>query len=261
MSTSPALDVLLPTSHAVRRLEPREDEAELLALFGDPAGGYVRANMVASLDGGATGADHVSGSINGDADYRVFRALRALADVVVVGAGTARQESYTALDVPAGLGPARSALGLAPRLELAVVTATGVLPPGLRHAEHPPLVVTTAGCERLDRLADEVGADRVVLTGEPGAGVDLPAALAALRERGLTRVLTEGGPTLLGQLVAADLVDELCLTWTPALVGGPVFRILRDAPWLEPQRAAEPLHLLHAGGTLLGRWRIARLGA
>ncbi|MEZ0447741.1 dihydrofolate reductase family protein [Cellulomonas sp. ICMP 17802] len=263
MADLPALDVLLPLDSPVRHLAPRADEAELVALFAEHASGpLVRANMVTTLDGAATGADHVSGSINGPADFRVFRVLRALADVVLIGAGTARGERYTALDVPAELRAARAAAGRADELELAIVTATGELPDRLLDSDRPPLVLTTGSNPALGALRERVGADRVLVAdgGTPGA-VDPRAAVAALTGRGLVHVLTEGGPTLLAQLTDADLLDELCLTWSPQLVGGPAGRITRLPTWFEPSRALTPLHLLHADGVLLGRWRVARLGA
>ena len=257
MPDLPAFDVLLPLDASARRLEPRADEAELLALFAD--GPAVRANMVTTLDGAATGANHVSGSINGPADFRVFRVLRALADVVLIGAGTARGERYTALEVPDELREARAALGLPARLELAVVTASGELPAELLDSERPPIVLTTGANPSLDELRARIGADHVVVAdgGVPGS-VDPRAVVAALADRGLVRVLAEGGPTLLAQLLDADLLDELCLTWSPQLVGGPSGRILGRPSWFSPAR---PLHLLHADGVLLGRWRVARLGA
>ena len=254
MTDSPTLDVLLPLDRAGRRLEPRDDEAELLALLDDAPARHVRANMVATLDGGGTGPDEVTGSINGPADFRVFQALRALADVVLIGAGTARQEKYRALEVPAGLTQQRARRGLAPHVELAVVTLTGDLSPDLLDAERPPYVVTTPGCPVLDDLRDRLGADHVLVSGGP-AGADLAEALDALARAGLGRVLTEGGPTLLGRLVAGGLVDELCLTWSPLLVGGDAPRILDTPRWLEPARRLTPAHLLHADGVLLGRWR------
>lgn len=264
MPDLPALDVLLPLDATVRHLVPRADEAELLALFADvPAAGvHVRANMVTTLDGAATGANHVSGSINGPADFRVFRVLRALADVVLIGAGTARGERYTALDVPEELREARAALGLPETLELAVVTASGELPLELLDSERPPIVLTTGTNPSLGALRERIGADHVVVadSGIPGA-VDPRAVVAALADRGLVRVLAEGGPTLLAQLLDADLLDELCLTWSPQLVGGPAGRITHLPTWFEPPRALTPLHLLHADGVLLGRWRVARLGA
>ncbi|WP_426592164.1 dihydrofolate reductase family protein [Cellulomonas sp. McL0617] len=256
MSDLPALDVLLPIGRA--RLEPLPGEPELIALFG--AGPVVRANMVSTVDGSATGANGVSGSINNAADFRVFRVLRALAEVVLVGAGTVRAEGYTALDVPSDLRDARSALGLPADLELAVVSTSGDLPDALLDGARPPLVVTVADNPALGGLRDRIGPDRVLVTGDAHR-VDPRAAVAALAERGLRRVLAEGGPSLLARLVDADVLDEVCLTWTPQLVGGPAGRILNQASWLSPARSVEPLHLLHADGVLLGRWRVTRLGA
>ena len=123
-------------------------------------------------------------------------------------------------------------------------------------------MLTTGSNPALDRLRERIGTDRVVVAdgGVPGA-VDPGAVLAALDARGLRHVLAEGGPWLLAQLVDADLVDELCLTWSPQLVGGPAGRITHLPTWFEPPRALTPRHLLHADGVLLGRWRVARLGA
>jgi riboflavin biosynthesis pyrimidine reductase len=81
--------------------------------------------------------------------------------------------------------------------------------------------------------------------------VDPVQALAALRGRGLDRVLCEGGPQLLHALLAADLVDELCLTTSPVLVGG--------APGLVPAEVRARLRLLSLvehDGELLARWSL-----
>lgn len=260
--TVPTLDVLLPRSEdAPQRLAPRADEAELVALLDQhPAGSpqqpglVVRANMIATLDGAATGPDEVSGSINGPADLRVFQSLRVLADVVLVGAGTVRQERYASLDLPEPLTRTRRELGRPAPPELAVVTRSGDLPDALLDAQRPPLVVTTAANPRLAHLRERVGTDRVVVAGE--VDVDLVVTLRALVDRGLTSVLAEGGPTFLAELVARDLVDELFLTWSPTLVAGPAPRVLDHASWLRPPREATLLHLLHADGVLLGRWGV-----
>ncbi len=262
--TAPTLDVLLPRSEsAPRRFEPRADEAELVAFVDErPVDTtqhtgptlVVRANMIATLDGAATGPDHVTGSINGAADLRVFESLRVLADVVVVGAGTVRQERYGTLDLPAPLAQTRRELGRPAPPELAVVTRSGDLPDALLDAPRPPLVVTIATNPRLEALRERIGTDRVVVAGE--VEVDLVVMLRALVDRGLTSVLAEGGPSLLAELVARDLVDELFLTWSPTVAGGPAPRILDGAPWLRPPREATLLHLLHADGVLLGRWGV-----
>lgn len=264
MADLPALDVLVPLDAPVRLLAPRSDEAELIALFADgpPTTVHVRANMVSSVDGAATGDNRVSGSINGPADLRVFRVLRALADVVLVGAGTVRAERYTPLDVPTELRAARAALGRPDQLELAIITASGELPDSVLDTDRPPLVLTTGSAPTLGDLRARLGADRVIVAdgGVPGS-VDPRAAVAALGERGLSHVLTEGGPTLLAQLVDADLVDELCLTWSPQLVGGPAGRVTHLPTWFAPPRGLSLTHLLHADGVLLGRWQVVRLGA
>lgn len=257
---SPALDVLLPLDRAGERLVPADDERDLLDLYAHPAprpgaSAWVRANMISSLDGGATGADGRSGSINGDADLRVFRVLRAVADVVLVGAGTVRAEGYESIDVPAGLAAGRESRGLRPELELAIVTASGAVPPGLLGAERPPIVICPARCPAIDDLRAHLGHGRLMVAGEDE--VDLSIALAQLAERGLVRVLTEGGPHLLAQLVTLGLVDDLCLTTSPVLVGGPPPRVLAGAPWLDPAVEVSPALLLHADGVLLGRWLLA----
>lgn len=180
---------------------------------------WVLVNMVASVDG-ATAVDGVSGPLGGPADKRVFRAIRGVADAIVVGAGTVRAEGY---------GPPRPAGGRRPP-RLAVVTASADLDPGLRlfadadPADAPPIVLTTATAprRRIDPLRNVA---EVVVAGDER--VDLAVALAELADRGVEVALSEGGPTLNGQLVAADLVDEWCATLSPSLVSGTSSRAAR----------------------------------
>ncbi len=263
MVEDPALDVLLPVRRAGHRIAPSADEHELVALFPYPGSGtagrtsrpavHVRANMVSTLDGAATGADRVSGSINNAADHRVFAVLRAVADVVLIGAGTARAEGYADVQVPTALRAGRRARGQSDTLELAVISATGPLPDGLLDAHPRPLVITTTARPDLVALQRRIGADRVLLVGD-GASIDLARALDVLAARGLRRVLTEGGPHLVGELARAGLLDELCLTWSPLVVAGPAPRIVDATGWLAPAVTARPAHLLHSAGVLLGRW-------
>ena len=253
----PTLDLLLPLDRAGERLGAQADELALGALYAHPlpapgAPSWVRVTMVSSLDGAATGANGLSGSINGAADQRVFRVLRAAADVVLVGAGTARAEGYSGLRPPADLAAGRAARGQLPGLALAVISATGQLPAALLDGPEPPFIVTIADRPDLDALRARLGADHVVVAGTER--VDLAAALAALAALGLVRVLAEGGPRVLGDLLAAELVDDLCLTWSPQLVGGDAPRIVTRTDWLTPPVTARPAHLLHSDGVLLGRW-------
>ncbi|GIG39727.1 dihydrofolate reductase family protein [Cellulomonas phragmiteti] len=249
------LDLLVPARDD-RRLADTPDERELRRLFArERSRPHVRANMVTSVDGAATGGDGRSGTLGTPADRRVFAVLRALADVVLVGAGTVRAEGYRELPVPEHLRAARAAAGLPARIELAVVTRRGEVPPGLRDGPHPPYVVTgTAGA---GPTRDAVGPERTLVV--PGVddpdAPDLRAAVATLAERGLRHVLAEGGPHLLGDLLAADVVDELCLTTGPLVVAGDAPRLAVGPAPLDPARRAHLRHLLHAtDGTLLACW-------
>jgi riboflavin biosynthesis pyrimidine reductase len=270
VADAPALEVLAPRALA-GTLVAGDDDTALLTLFDDPpprpaVGAHVRAIMVASLDGAATGADGRSGSLGNAADRRVFGALRALADVVLVGAGTVRTEGYADVQVPDRLRAVRAARGRAERVELAVVTGTGALPDAVLDAG--PLVVTASGAAGLPQLRERVGDRRIILADGVGPAhdeaptrVDVTAAVRALADRGLTHVHVEGGPSLLHELQGAGIVDELCLTLAPVLVG-PLGRPLVGAwggrPDPPPAAASglELLHLLRGGDTLLGRWRV-----
>lgn len=242
------LEVLLPAGAAPL---PAGDDERLSVLYAEPRLPWLRANMVATLDGAATGPDGRSGSINAPPDHRVFAVLRARADVVLVGAGTVRVEGYRAPRTPGALVAGRRARGQEDHPPLAVVTATGDLPEAMLVDEPRPFVVTTDRAPGLARLRRLLPADRLLV--HDGA-VDLRAAVAAVARAGYPRVLTEGGPHLLRELVGAGLVDELCLTWSPLLVGGPAPRALAAGGWFSPPRRAHLAHLLHADGVLLGRW-------
>lgn len=201
-------------------------KTELLQRYAVGPGPWVRANFVTTLDGHATGGDGRSGSINSDADKQVFDVLRALADVVVVGAGTIRAEGYGRLRTEdPELLAARRAAGRSDHPVLAVVTASGDVPDKVL-AEDPEagdLLLLCADAVHAE-LSQRVGQDAVIACGTDL--VDAQRAVQALHERGMTQVLTEGGPHLLGGWVQAGVLDELCLTVRPVLVGGTGPRIL-----------------------------------
>ncbi|WP_298803220.1 dihydrofolate reductase family protein [uncultured Pseudokineococcus sp.] len=244
-------------------------EDELAALYAhdlpEPArDARVRANLVTTLDGAAAGDDGSSRSISGPADLRVLVLLRSLADVVLVGAGTARSEGYGPLRVRASLAARRSALGQAPAPALAVVTRSGRLPDAAlarRDDGGAVLAVTceSAGEDVLGRLRAALGDGGVVVAGDDD--VDLAAAVAALAERGLRRVLCEGGPALLRDVAAAGLLDELCLTTSPLLVAGDGPRALVGPALTAHLDLASLLLADDGGGTLLGRWVVRRPGS
>ncbi|GGB93548.1 dihydrofolate reductase family protein [Cellulomonas carbonis] len=252
MDASPALDVLLPADRA-GRIEPDDAEAALRALYAYPDEPWVRANMVTTLDGAAAGPDGRTGSINGPPDHRVFQVLRALSDVVLVGAGTVRAEGYRAPRTPPALRAARDEAGQGPDPELAVVTGRGDLPAALLDDRPTPWVFTTSDAPFLGHLRAHLPVDRLHVADGP---LDVGRVVRTLVDAGRRRVLTEGGPQLLGALLAEGLVDELCLTQSPVVTGGgPPLVAAGGTPRLAH---AAPAHLLHADGFLVGRWVLAR---
>lgn len=235
------------------------DADELSALYAYPADlgdgqPWLRANFVASLDGAATGPDGRSGSINTEADREVFGLLRALADVVVVGAGTARVEGYRPVSVRTRWRAGRADRGQRPQPALAVVTRVADIPALLqepREGAGPVLLITCTDAppESLAKARELLGERAVIAC---GAGtVNLPAAVAELSARGLERILCEGGPHLMHDLTAAGCVDELCLTLAPQMVAGEHGRIAAGA---SVRADLVPRLLLESDGTLLGRW-------
>ncbi|CAM5323928.1 pyrimidine reductase family protein [Streptomyces hirsutus] len=205
-----------------------------------PGGGrepWLRANMVSTLDGAAQHEGR-SQPISCPADMRIFGTLRALADVVLVGAETVRQEGYRPARARAEFAAAREAAGQGPAAAVAVVSASLDLDFSLPLFASPlvPTLILTGSAAPPDRVAAaEAAGVRVVTAGE-GAGVDPGRAVRALAERGYTRLLTEGGPRLLGQLVAAGVLDELCLTVAPMLTAGDAQRIAGGPAVTLPRR-------------------------
>lgn len=243
----------------MRQLYPsyREDltDDDLQTAYAYPTGRpgdrpWVRANMVTSLDGSAT-VDGRSEGLSSPADKKIFGILRGLCDVVLVGAGTARTEGYRALTARPTYAALRSSLGQRPAPVLALVSRRLDLDPtsGLFHGgPERTVVVTTASSpadarDRLSEVAD------VVVAGDES--VDLRVTVGELVGRRLTRILCEGGPSLLGDVVDSGCLDELCLTFAPRLTGAHGRRILAGGGDREPAR---PAHVLEDGGVLLTRY-------
>ncbi|WP_395293998.1 pyrimidine reductase family protein [Kitasatospora hibisci] len=196
---------------------------------------WLRANMVAGLDGAAK-LDGLSEGLSGDADKRIFGVLRALSDVVLVGAETVRAEGYRPGRARAEFAAARRAAGQAPAPAIAVVSRSLGLDLAAPLFTEPLVrtVVITVEDAPPARLAEVAGAADVIVAGR--GSVDLAAAVTALADRGWTRLLTEGGPRLLGRLAAAGLLDELCLSVAPLVTAGDAPRIIRDAEMPDVQR-------------------------
>ncbi len=231
---------------------PVLSDDELLDAYPMPPGQpWLRVNFVSSVDGSVT-LDGRSGPLGDAADRRMLGLLRVACDALLVGAGTVRVEGYGPLALPERLRRLRRAQGRADDPVLVLVTRRLALDPGhplFAEAPHRPIVVTT---EETARGARERFAPVADVLGLGDDEVDLAAAVAELVKRGLPHILSEGGPHLFGSLLAADLVDELCLTLAPKIVGPGAGRIV-DGP-ASPVRQLALAKVLTAGDELLLRY-------
>ena len=241
--------------------EDREWSLDELAdayAYPEPAPGrprpWLRANMVSTLDG-AGQHEGRSQPISTAADMRIFGMLRGLADVVVVGAETVRQEGYRPARARAELAGRREAAGQTPVPAIAVVTASLDLDftlPLFTSPLVPTLLLTGAAADPGKVAAAEKAGAEVVVAGD-GMGVEPARVVRELAGLGHTRLLTEGGPRLLGQLIAAEVLDELCLTVSPMLTAGDAQRIAGGPPVAVPQRL-RLVSLLEEDGFLFSRY-------
>ncbi|RKR76234.1 pyrimidine reductase family protein [Frondihabitans australicus] len=213
----------------------------------------LRANFVASVDGSAT-ASGLSGALGGPADHRVFAVLRELCDVIVVASGTVRAEGYAGPLVEGDAAGRRVAQGLPAHPAIAVVSGTLSMDPGSEFfatAPVRPLVLTcdAAPFDRREALAEVAD---VVSCGTDT--VEPRRLVSELLARGLAQMHCEGGPSLLGSLIEADVLDALALTVSPSLEGGLGGRITRRDGSPIDLRALELDHVLASGSMLLTHW-------
>jgi riboflavin biosynthesis pyrimidine reductase len=176
---------------------------------------WVMGNFVTTIDGAAV-VDGGTTAINDEDDKEMFAAMRAVADFILVGAGTVRAEDYG----PVALDEKRRQARLDARLEA---------------VPHLVLVTRALDLEPSDRVFGDPE-NRVTILTDDGAPADRFAALSEVADvvrLGSTEpkdlihymrmagvVLCEGGPSLMGQFVAGGLIDELALTVAPVLAGG-----------------------------------------
>ena len=208
------------------------DDQALRAHYAPLRAPWFRLNFVATVDGAVSGPDGLSESINNPADKRVFHLLRDIADVVLVGAGTARAEGYRPNPKP-----------------MVVVSRSGEVPPTLRERKGELFMATCDSAPHLEETRSLLGADNVLVLGETSP--DLSALRRDLVARGFRDLLCEGGPHLARDLLAVGVVDELCLTTVPRLIAAQHLRVTAG----QPIDVGLRLHaLLEDDGTLLERW-------
>jgi riboflavin biosynthesis pyrimidine reductase len=219
--------------------------------------GGLRVNFIASADGAVT----VGGKSRGlqtPGDQQIFAALRDLADVVLVGAGTARTEGYRATRLSAERTARRIDLGLAPQLPIAVVSRSLGLDPtsDLFRAteEEARTMVFTCAAAPLDQHATLTSVADVIVCGDDE--VDLSEVHGVLTGRGLGRILCEGGPSLFSDLATTGNVTELCLSVAPLLAGPGSARITGGPAGPDEPRALELYGALEEDGALFLRYLV-----
>jgi riboflavin biosynthesis pyrimidine reductase len=264
MSEGPRIERLFEV-HGLPRM-PLPEGIE--RLYGGPFGlaqRVVFGNFVTTIDGVAAiaGVRVSSAAISGGepADRFVMGLLRAVADAVVIGSATLAEHpgpwsaERAFPDAATEFKEARAGLGLPDAPTLVVVTGSGDLPPD--HAElQNATVITTSSAAR--RMTDRGLSCRELIEIADNGQLDLEIAVDALRERGFDRILTEGGPRLMGSMLEASAVDELFLTISPKLIGGGPDRppLSNGAEGLGLDSAAHLLSARRAGDYLLLRYGI-----
>jgi riboflavin biosynthesis pyrimidine reductase len=179
--------------------------------------------MVAGLDGTASVGGRV-GALSTAPDQELFRRMRQIADIVLVGAETVRREGYGPVALTEDAQAQRRRQGKSPTPPLAVVSRSLELDWAARVFTDAPEdarthVITCAAADP-ERRADAEAVATVIVAGDDR--VEAAAAMQALSDLGRQVVLCEGGPTWLGELVAADRLDELCLSISPLMGGDPL---------------------------------------
>jgi riboflavin biosynthesis pyrimidine reductase len=239
----------------MRRLYPTarsiDSSAELEGEYLVTADRHVRANFVITLDG-AVELGGRSSPLSSEADQAAFMAMRAVADVIMVGAGTVRDEHYGPVRFDSAVEVRRQARQQAPVPALAIVTNRANLDPSARvfTGDNKVLVLTCAAAAK--QRPDLTAVAELIACGDES--VDLGIAVEELYARGLGRILCEGGPTLFRALLNAGLIDEFCCTTSPRLAGPGHRGLLGD------QTISSPIGLtlsavLEGDGMLLARYQ------
>lgn len=252
------------------------DPAELRAAYAPPVLGsperpggadqatWLRMNFISSIDGAVT-LGGKSGGLNDPWDLQVFLMLRAQADLVLVGAGTLRDEGYDGIRVSGELADWREQQGQTRHPRLGILTRSANLDPASPLFARPmrggepdpdwqrPLLLCPESAD-VTSLTDLV--EVVRCSGADPAELDPRMVMAEAAQRGYHHILSEGGPHVFGSLLEADVVDEICLTISPLAVAGRAGRIAVTET--EVPREFELTHALPGGKMLFLRYTRAR---
>lgn len=242
----------------MRRLIPEPGPTDLASELSayrpwiDPPGDrpHVAVNMVTTLDGRASLQGDTKG-LGSDADTEHLLGLRTRFDAVMLGGGTMRAERYGRINSRPEHRQRREEEGLAPEALAVIISGSLDLPfdAPLFTDGHGRVVIFT---RQRNAPETETPVDLVTVDGI----LETASVLTHLRaEEGVRAVLCEGGPSLFGQLVAGNLVDDLFLTTTPVAIGGDAPHILEAN--LPGESRFELASLIEAEGDLFARYRKA----
>lgn len=219
-------------------LDDESSRERLLEYYRPPADEWLRLNLVASISGSAAGYDGTSETLTSRSDRRILGVIRELSDVVLVGAASVRAEGYQ----------------LPRRSRLAVVTASGDLSGHRLGTADPALVTVVCGASAIHKVRETLGDAEILTVATDDGRIGMTDLVAALRHAGYASIVCEGGPGLAGQLLAASLIDDLCLSTSPVV--GDVRLPLLDGEGL-PDHAATLAHvLIDDGSFVFARWSL-----
>jgi riboflavin biosynthesis pyrimidine reductase len=173
----------------------------LLELYRPDAPEWLRLNLVVSVSGSAAGSDGTSESLTSRTDRRILGVIRELSDAVLVGAQSVRAEGYQ----------------LPKRSKLVVVSTSGDLSGHGLGADGAGSVTVVCPASAVPTVRETLGDAAIIEIDAVDGRIPVENLVAALRGAGFASIVCEGGPALAGQLLEADLVDDVCLTTSPVL--------------------------------------------
>ncbi|MCL1871668.1 MAG: dihydrofolate reductase family protein [Promicromonosporaceae bacterium] len=219
---------------------------------------YILMSCSVSMDGYLDDATDDRLVLSNEADLDRVDALRASCDAILVGASTVRRDNPRLNVRSEARVVLRTASGQSPTPVKVTVTGHGGLDPTARF-------FTTGDCEKLVYCASaacvdtrrRLGSVATVLDG--GAEVDMGRIAEDLYDRGVRRLLVEGGGTVNTQFLTAGLADELQLVVAPLFVGDSrARRFVGDGafPW-DPRRRASLAETRAIGDVVLLRYALS----
>lgn len=219
-------------------LDDESSRDRLLEFYRPPSPEWVRLNLVASISGSAAGSDGTSETLTSKSDRRILGVIRELSDVVLVGAASVRAEGYQ----------------LPRRSRLAIVTASGDLSGHRLGTTDASLVTVVCVASAVEKVRETLGDAEILTVPTDDGRIGMTDLVAALRGAGYSSIVCEGGPGLAAQLLAASLLDDVCLTTSP-VIGDVRLPVLGGSEL--PEHAATLGHLLiDEASFLFARWNL-----